>query len=492
VVDWQNRVETSIVSRNLIRPGQRILIAVSGGVDSMVLLHVLAALSKTHSWKIVVAHFNHQLRAGSSDKDEQLVRRTARGLKLPIVVGRGNVRELSHRKKVSIEMAARELRHQFLARAARIKRAACVALAHHLDDQVELFFVRLFRGTGVQGLCGMKWSSASPSDSRLTLIRPLLNSNKNDLLAYAKARQIMFRPDASNDLLHFQRNRIRNKLLPQMEREYSPGLRAIILRSMEVLRAETEFVDEAAQTWFLSAAPQTSKASKVDTMPATNRSVLSPDLGARPFNQLPLALQRRCIHIQLIEHGIKPDYELIERLRLNPEKPMDVTHAREDKSQATSQPSSLRIQRCLSGLVQKTPVQATGFKSGSCVLHLDRGVGSKAWDGVEFSWEIRTTSGLIKYGGNGAEVFDADRVGMTVELRHWRPGDRFHLIGMVKPAKLQDIFTNQRVPRARRTELVVAATRTGELFWVEGLRISERFKLTKDTNRRLHWAWQRL
>jgi tRNA(Ile)-lysidine synthase len=492
VVDWQNRVETSIVSRNLIRPGQRILVAVSGGVDSMVLLHALAALSKTHAWKIVVAHFNHQLRADSSDKDEQLVRRTARSLKLPVVVGRGDVRELSRRKKVSIEMAARELRHEFLARAARTNRAACVALAHHLDDQVELFFVRLFRGTGVQGLSGMKWSSASPSDSRVTLIRPFLNSNKSDLLAYARARKIMFRRDASNGLLRFQRNRIRNKLLPQMEREYSQRLRAIILRSMDVLSAETEFVEETARTWLLTAAPEKSKASKVDKMPATYRSTFSPDLGARPFDQLPLALQRRCIHIQLIEQGINPDYELIERLRLNSEKPMDVTYAREDKSQANSQPSSLRIQRCLSGLVQKTPVQATRFKSGSCMLHLDRGVGSKAWDGVEFSWKVLAASGSIHHPGQGAEVFDADRVGMTVELRHWRPGDRFHLIGMEKSAKLQDIFTNQRVPRARRTELVVAATEKGEIFWVEGLRISERFKLTQDTNRRLHWAWQRL
>jgi tRNA(Ile)-lysidine synthase len=125
-------------------------------------------------------------------------------------------------------------------------------------------------------------------------------------------------------------------------------------------------------------------------------------------------------------------------------------------------------------------------------LHLDRGVGSKAWDGVEFSWKVLAASGSIHHPGQGAEAFDADRVGMTVELRHWRPGDRFHLIGTEKSAKLQDIFTNQRVPRARRTELVVAATEKGEILWVEALRISERFKLTQDTNRRLHWAWQRL
>lgn len=138
--DLTGHIETSIRDRRLFRDGQRILAAVSGGVDSMVLLDCLHRLSKTHRWKLTVAHFNHQLRGAASDADELLVRKTARKLKLPFVAGHGNVRELARESGVSVEMAARKLRHDFFAATAVKLRIPTVALAHHADDQVELFF----------------------------------------------------------------------------------------------------------------------------------------------------------------------------------------------------------------------------------------------------------------------------------------------------------------------------------------------------------------
>src|ERR1039457_4414130 len=133
----------------------------------MTLLHTLHELSSRHRWKLTVAHFNHQLRGRSSDADEKLVRQTAAAMRLPFAAGRANVKEFAKKTKLSVEMAARKLRHDFFARMAKERKIRAVALAHHADDQVELFFLRLLRGAGGEGVAGMKWRSPDRKRKRL-------------------------------------------------------------------------------------------------------------------------------------------------------------------------------------------------------------------------------------------------------------------------------------------------------------------------------------
>jgi tRNA(Ile)-lysidine synthase len=155
VNDLPAQLDQTIRERGLFRRGQKILVAVSGGVDSMVLLHALNALAKRNQWQLTIAHLNHQLRGRSSDADERLVTRTAKSFGLPVVAARVDVKKLARTGKLSIEMAARKARHEFLAQTAARLKISHIALAHHADDQVELFFLRLFRGAGSEGLAGM-------------------------------------------------------------------------------------------------------------------------------------------------------------------------------------------------------------------------------------------------------------------------------------------------------------------------------------------------
>src|SRR5580700_4485946 len=141
----------------------------------MVLLEMMRRLASSRGWHLSVAHFNHRLRGRSSDADERLVRRTADKLQLPMVAASGDVRQFARTNKLSLEMAARKLRHEFLARAAARSKISEIALAHHADDQLELFFLRLLRGGGGEGLAGMKWRSPSPGNTKITLVRPLLD-----------------------------------------------------------------------------------------------------------------------------------------------------------------------------------------------------------------------------------------------------------------------------------------------------------------------------
>src|SRR5439155_18233268 len=149
---------------------------------------------------------------------EGLVRRAAEKLRLTVLVERAEVRQFARAHKLSLEMAARKLRHDFLARAAAQKSIPTVALAHHADDQLELFFLRLLRGSGGEGLAGMKWRNRSPSNPQIELVRPLLDLPKAPLREFAIQKHIKFREDASNKCLDFRRNRIRHELLPLLRR----------------------------------------------------------------------------------------------------------------------------------------------------------------------------------------------------------------------------------------------------------------------------------
>lgn len=455
-------VEQSIRERRLFPRNRRIVVAVSGGVDSMVLLRVLHALAPKHGWELAVAHFNHQLRGRSSVADEWLVRRAAEKLRLPFIGGRGDVRGCSAKYKLSLEMAARRLRHDFLARAAARLRSRSIAVAHHADDQVELFFLRILRGSGAEGLAGMKWRNPSPGDPKRTLVRPFLDVPKSDLETFARDHNIRFRQDASNRRLDIQRNRVRRELLPLLRRYYQPAVNRVVLRLMDIAGAESEFITEAAGDWLkLKAAPL--------------------------FDELPVAVQRRCIQMQLQRGGIPAQFELVERLRRSRGRAV-ATGAGSDAVLA----SNGQLQLSKPRIIPDPGFDATADERFLRV-QLEGKQGRILFGGLEIRWNmVPGKPGFPPAPKAGQEVFDADKVGQEVILRHWRPGDRFRPIGMRGLVKLQDLFTNQKIPRKQRHDLVIVTTSSGELVWVEKLRISERFKLLNSTIRHLQWRWKRL
>ncbi len=434
----------------------------------MVLLCVLHLLAPKYRWRISVAHFNHRLRGRASDADERLVRKTAAGLQLPIIVGSADVKAFAAKSKLSLEMAARKLRHEFLARAARKRKIKAIALAHHADDQVELFFLRLLRGAGGEGLAGMKWRSPSPADKTISLVRPLLGGSKGELAEFARENKIRFRDDATNLTSDFLRNRIRNELLPLLRKNYQPGLDKAVLRLMEIVGAETEFAGEAAQAWL-----------------AIDRADLpvNPDARQRVptkmvFAKLPVAIQRRVLQSQLAQAGVALDFSLIESLR-------------QSADCFVSAGPKISVARDALGKVVLRGEAVHKFNESKHAVKLGR-AGEAEFGGRQFCWRVQTwkRTGRMPVPLKQMEYFDADKIGGGIVLRHWRAGDRFQPIGLKSAKKLQDLFTNAKISAARRRESVVAATENGDIFWVEGLRIADGFKLTRDTKRCLVWRWR--
>lgn len=454
MVDLIQAVENSLRNRGECQRGERLLVAVSGGVDSVVLLQVLHELAAAQRWQLTVAHFNHQLRGRSSDADERLVRHQAKELGIKISVGRGNVRAFAARHGLSLEMAARQLRHEFLALTARRQKLRKIVLAHHADDQVELFFLRLLRGAGSDGLSGMKSSAPSPADSQLTLLRPLLDLPKSELQEFARRRRLAYREDESNSTPDFLRNRIRRELLPFLRRHYQPAIEPAVRRAMSILTAEADFIAASAEHWLAAATPD-------------------------PFEGLAVAVQRRVLLHELQHLELPADFETVEALRLRPDQPVTLG-------------PGLSVSRTPEGLLRVNWHRPLRFSSAQKSVILQGRRGRVNFGGVDFDWNIapKSGSGLAKQ-RDGREQFDADAIGESITLRRWQPGDRFQPIGMKSAVKLQDLFTNSKVPAAQRRQLVVATGASGKIFWVEGLRIGEMAKLRPDTRRHLVWRWQR-
>lgn len=432
------RVASNIRRHELIPPGARVVVGVSGGLDSVVLLEILGKLANDSSWQLIVAHANHGLRGASSAADERFVRALALRSKVPFRTAALDVRGAMAAGKESVEMAARRLRHAFLAQVHRQRSAVATALAHHADDQVELFFLRLFRGAGGRGLGGMGWSGPSPANPQVRLVRPLLDIRRTELEEFARKHRLAWREDSSNRDRSILRNRIRHELLPLLEKEYCPGIRTVIPRCMDIVRTDAEFVEQEVH--------RRDSAKDVEV----------------PFEHLAVARAKARRMLGLA--GAPANFATVTTV-------LDNSAASPGK---TAKPGT-------------TPPGP--FLRGRRKVRLGSSVGQVQFHGMTVMWERRKRPLPWAKSTGAFEQFDADCVGQVITLRHWQPGDRFRPLGFPVSAKLQDLFINRKVPASERRHRLVATSERGEIHWVQGLPPGEEFKVCGNTKTVLVWNW---
>ena len=252
-------------------PSNRYLIGVSGGRDSIALLNLLVDLGYK---KLVVCHLNHQLRGASSRGDARFVEKIARNLKLDCEIGSTDVGALARRSKLSIETAARFARLAFFVEVARRRRCSRIFLAHHADDLVETALLNLFRGAGPGGMAAMrKFSIHRIGKTELTILRPLLGVWRNEIDSYVRQNDLEFREDSTNAVLHYSRNVIRHRILPDIEKQFRRDVRKTIWRAAQIWSEEEAVLDSLVSTETISAA----------------------NLSVAPLRKMPIALQRRTI-----------------------------------------------------------------------------------------------------------------------------------------------------------------------------------------------------
>lgn len=282
-----------IQNKNFLRrfpPDRQYLIAVSGGRDSVALLHWLIGCGYK---KLIVCHLNHRLRGRASDADARFVKKLAGDCDLDFTVESVNVRELAQKKKVSIEAAARDARYKFFARVAKQEKCRTIFLGHHADDVVETFLINLFRGSGTSGLSAIRESlKRRIGQVDLTIVRPLLGIWRGEIDRYVRAHRLKFREDASNKDLGPLRNRIRHRVIPYLEKTLGRNIRQTIWRAAMIAAEE--------ETWIENQLPN----SIGDEVPVVET------------RDLPVALQRRQIMKWLRAQGINNvGFDVVESVR---------------------------------------------------------------------------------------------------------------------------------------------------------------------------------
>jgi tRNA(Ile)-lysidine synthetase-like protein len=234
-------------------PPSPIILAVSGGPDSLCLADAIITLQSELHVNPVIAHLDHQLRGEAARADAEFVRAFAAHMLVPSIVEQVDVGELARTQRISIEVAAREARYQFLASAAQAIGAQYITVAHNADDQAETVLLRLLRGTGINGLRGMRpvhpLQTLETHAAGITLLRPLLSIHRTEIECYCRLKDLTPRHDATNDEPHHTRNRIRHELLPLLE-QYNPGIRKVLLRLAETATTDVETIDFVTQQTF--------------------------------------------------------------------------------------------------------------------------------------------------------------------------------------------------------------------------------------------------
>jgi len=435
-------------TQDLFLRRKRVLLAISGGLDSMVLLHAMHQLQPDWNWKLAISHVDHKTRNGASKKDSQFVRRTARQLSIPFTSHQWDGGNDPHLLKDGFEQAARNARLDFHVKSARQHRSTIVVMAHHKDDQVETFLWKLMRGAGGAGLAGMQSIADFPGQKKLKIARPFLNLCKTELREYAKRHGVTYREDESNQDLAHVRNRVRHKLLPAFSVAIGKSPSEAISQTQSLIGADADFAMATAIEWL--------------------------EVGAAPFSNLHVAVQRWVVACQLRTMEIDLNFKLVEHLRLKPGAPLTVAPAKD-------------IFRDVAGRLIWHQSPELDFRTGS--LHL---VPGSRWQQIDsnstcVSFRVCRQKPVKQVG----ELFDADRIGKSIHIRQWQPGDRFQPIGLRSAVKLKELFTNAKVPAAAKRQRLVACTATDEIFWVEGLRIGETAKVVPSTRRFLKWICQK-
>ncbi|RLC09490.1 MAG: tRNA lysidine(34) synthetase TilS [Deltaproteobacteria bacterium] len=455
-------VEGTIYRYHMLDAGDTVLVGVSGGPDSVALLHSLVALRDTWSLDLIVAHLNHQLRGVVSDREAAFVRRLAARLKIPCEISSRNVASYKARHRLSLEQAGRAVRYAFYDEVAARYRAKKIALGHQANDNAESILIHLLRGTGPRGLAGIQ----PIREGRI--IRPLIEITRKEILAFLNQSGFEYVQDASNLDRRYLRNRIRNDLLPVLQENFNPKVVFALTRLASIVRDEEDFWKEQIENRLQDLLLK--RTSDCITLSLPGLIGLHPAFLRRLIREAVLLLKgnlRRLGHLH-----VEAVCELIKKGppsgRLN--LPRDVLVVR-DRDELSFLLGPLRPPPKFEYEIDD--VGTTFIREIGMLLKLSM---HDAHDGKKVFHPQKSLS--------TAGFFDMDRISFPLKLRNWENGDRFRPLGMKGFQKVKTFFINHKVPRKKRLQCPILLSE-GRIIWVGGYRIDDTVKVTEQTRRLL-------
>ncbi len=460
-------VATTMVAEQMINRGDSLLVGVSGGVDSVVLLATLRELAeKIGIARLSVAHLNHGLRGKNADRDAEFVAALAEKWSLSFYLDCADVAEFAEKQRLSVEDAARRLRYDFLHNIANKDAYDKIATGHHADDNAEQILMNLLRGSGPSGLAGI------PPVREGIIIRPLIALFRKDISAFAKDRDLTFREDETNTNTRYLRNRIRHQLLPMLARDYNPNIADTLNRTARVFQEE--------KRWH-----------QTIIAPLLDQSTVSTDNGKTTLSVNFLTACPRAVQRRLVRKAIETITENLHRITFDHVESLLVCL---DNHQDFSLdlPRQVRVTRAQDNLIfYKTdrddgplPRDVPFFsytlfekEIKNTIINID-----ESNMAISFSVLKRTEVPEITACDTGLAFFDVEKLTCPLTIRNMRPGDRFSPLGMTGTQKVSDFFTNNKVPRSKRDACALLVS--GEtIIWVAGFRTAEVAKVTETTRK---------
>ena len=451
------QVRRTIDHYRLLEKGDRVIVGVSAGVDSMVLLHLLNAFRQEFDLFLIVAHIHHGLRPVESEKEAELVRKESARLGLPFEYGQFNVKEFQESGGFSLQDAARRIRFQFFHDLLKKYGGGKIALGHNADDQVETVLLRLLRGSGLKGLKGML-----PIREK-RVIRPLLEVRREEIETYAQENGIPYLLDSSNLRKDYLRNRLRLNLIPLIEQDYQPGFRQAIIRTSTILREENDFIEKEAGEAYQKIAYEEG-----------GEIVFK----FSAYQSLHKAIQWRVIQKVLermdggsnMDEGEWSDVNLIYRRLQQPPASLllELSHGLCLEK---------RYDRVL--LRRERPRTIPPFEvelhipGRTYIREIEREVmvEERGWNRSKSIDESRNVAFL-----------DYERLNLPLRMRNFRPGDRFQPLGTEGTQKLKEYFIDHKIPKFERPSIPLLIS--GEMIaWIVGYRIDEKVKVTGKTQK---------
>lgn len=445
---------TAAKRHNMFSPGDKVLVAVSGGPDSIAMLHALHTCSAELGITLHAAHLNHGIRGEESNLDQAFVYNLANSLKLPITVGNADVPALRLEMRVGEEEAARIARLKFFLDTATELDMNKVAIGHTADDRAESVLLNVIRGCGVDGL-----GSIRPVNGNI--VRPLIEATRADIERYIAENALPYRIDESNADITYARNRVRHELIPMLEREFNPEVRNALVRLAGIASAQSDFIEGLAES-------------------ALHEVAYGKGLDAGLFLSLPEAIQFQAIRSEILR--LKGDlhdvtFEQVERVieALHSENDFTITLPSGEVF-ATRRRNSLCVWR------REPPPAVEPF---NCPL-LIPGVTHIPTVGMTLKCDVIENPIPGRLPADEA-IIDADCVVGTLRVRSARPGDRIVPLGMAGSKKLQDVFVDKKVPKRERARAAVVVD-DEKALWVAGVVASDLGKVTETTTKAIRMS----
>lgn len=455
---------------SLWSPGDCIVVAVSGGPDSVALLHILHEISVIHMpLQLICAHVHHGFRPEESDAEAEEVQNIAWKLGLPFEMIRVNVPAYMRESGKGPQEAARELRYSFLHDTAAKWGSQHIAMAHHGDDQAETVLLHLLRGSGPAGLAGMRLAR---KEKNVQLLRPLLRMYKADLIEFCKYYGLSYVTDSTNLTSKYRRNAIRMDVLPFLG-QYNEQLTPSLNRLAETMAEENDFMEASTLSVY-------EELVRLDN----GRYMFS----IASYRELPVALQRRLIKLilnYLPSDSENLDFRKIEtvRLRLLQEQPSTWSLDLGGGAVGVREYGQ-------AGLFDRTQGCMGEWCYGLDVLPLSGELELPEAGGV-LRWRKSPYSDGY-YPANEEEAwFDADKLSLPLSVRSRLPGDAMHVMGLNGRKKVKDIFIDEKIPPSLRSVIPMVCDCTGAILWIPGVRRSVHAAVQKHTSSVLYMSWQR-